>query len=134
MQKSLNLSTFVFITLLIASFESFFNSLYFSSESINLEIPVINPLVYISSILDTGIENMLGIFSSSLSVISSDYYRINQSDFYNSDDSLIIKIIVELDVDSIPTLNICNAFISSTNFIIMLLLTFFNYVNFFIWK
>ncbi len=54
---------------------------------------------------NSGKTNLLDGIKLAFSVISSDYYRINQSDFYNSDDSLIIKIIVELDVDSIPTLN-----------------------------
>lgn len=54
---------------------------------------------------NTGKTNLLDGIRLAFSAITQDYFKINKSDFKDSDDSKIIEIKVELDKDSIPSLN-----------------------------
>lgn len=54
---------------------------------------------------NSGKTNLLDAIKLSFSTITNDYYKINKSDFKNSDDTNPILLKVELDYDSIPSLN-----------------------------
>lgn len=54
---------------------------------------------------NSGKTNLLDGIRFAFSVITNDYFKINQSDFYNSDDSSNITIKVELVGESIPSLD-----------------------------
>ena len=54
---------------------------------------------------NSGKTNLLDGIRFAFSTITNDYFKINQSDFYNSDDSLNIQIKVELRGESIPSLD-----------------------------
>ena len=54
---------------------------------------------------NSGKTNVLDGIKLAFSTISNDYFRINKSDFKDSDDSNVIMIKIELEVNSIPTLN-----------------------------
>lgn len=58
---------------------------------------------------NTGKTNVLEGIKLAFSSITNDYFKINKSDFKNSDDSNIIEIKVELDDNSIPSLNFIDA-------------------------
>lgn len=57
---------------------------------------------------NSGKTNVLDGIKLAFSCITNDYFKITVSDFYDSDDSKIIEIKVELEVDSIPSLNFAN--------------------------
>lgn len=52
-----------------------------------------------------GKTNLLDGIRLAFSTITNDYYKISKSDFKDSDDTVPINIKVELEVDSIPSLN-----------------------------
>ena len=54
---------------------------------------------------NSGKTNLLDGIRFAFSVITNDYFRINKSDFFSSDDSQNIIIKVELSGDSIPSLD-----------------------------
>lgn len=54
---------------------------------------------------NSGKTNLLDGIKMTFSAISSDYFKISKSDFYNSDDTKPIKITVELEPGSIPSLD-----------------------------
>lgn len=57
---------------------------------------------------NSGKTNVLDGIKLAFSCITNDYFKISLSDFCDSDDSKIIEIKVELEVDSIPSLNFVN--------------------------
>lgn len=57
---------------------------------------------------NSGKTNVLEGIKLAFSCITNDYYKISVSDFFNSDDSKSIEISVELEEDSIPSLNFVN--------------------------
>lgn len=52
-----------------------------------------------------GKTNLLDGTRLAFSTITNDYYKLSKSDFKDSDDTVPITIKVELEVDSIPSLN-----------------------------
>lgn len=54
---------------------------------------------------NAGKTNILEGIRLAFSCITNDYFKISVSDFFESDDSKIIEISVELEIDSIPSLN-----------------------------
>ena len=57
---------------------------------------------------NSGKTNLLEGIKLAFSCITNDYFRISGSDFINSDDSKTIEISVELEENSIPSLNFTN--------------------------
>ena len=57
---------------------------------------------------NSGKTNLLDGIRLAFSTITNDYYKINKSDFNNSDDSIPINIKVALVANSIPSLNYLN--------------------------
>lgn len=57
---------------------------------------------------NSGKTNILEGIRLAFSCINNDYFKISISDFYNSDDNNTIEIKVELEEDSIPSLNYIN--------------------------
>lgn len=57
---------------------------------------------------NSGKSNILDGIKLAFSTINGDYFKISKSDFYDSDDSKVITIDVELEKDSIPSLNYGN--------------------------
>lgn len=53
---------------------------------------------------NSGKSNILDGIKLAFSTLTNDYFRVNQSDFKNSDDNLTIMIKVELEKNSIPSL------------------------------
>ena len=54
---------------------------------------------------NSGKTNLLDGIKIAFSTITSEYYRISKSDFKDSNDNLPIIIKIELEPDSIPSLN-----------------------------
>ena len=54
---------------------------------------------------NSGKTNLLDGIKLAFSTITNDYYKISKSDFKDSDDNSPIKIKIELEPDSIPSLN-----------------------------
>lgn len=75
------------------------NKKYFFNQNLNVIVGKNN----------SGKTNILEGIKLAFSCITNDYFKINASDFANSDDSKIIEISVELDKDSIPSLTFANA-------------------------
>ena len=59
----------------------------------------------ITGLNNGGKTNLLEGVSLAFSTIDGSYFRIRKSDFYDSDDSKPIEILVELEYNSIPSLN-----------------------------
>ncbi len=57
---------------------------------------------------NSGKTNLLEGIRLAFSCVTNDYFKISVSDFRDSDDSNTIEIKVELEVDSIPSLNYAN--------------------------
>lgn len=57
---------------------------------------------------NSGKTNLLDGIKLAFSCVTNDYFKISISDFRDSDDSNTIEIKVELEVDSIPSLNYAN--------------------------
>lgn len=64
-----------------------------------------NTLTVIMGKNNSGKTNLLDGIKLAFSTITNDYFRINKSDFKDSDDSIPIIINLELEPDSIPSLN-----------------------------
>ena len=64
--------------------------------------------VQLIELYNSGKTNVLEGIKLAFSCITNDYYKISVSDFFNSDDSKSIEISVELEEDSIPSLNFVN--------------------------
>lgn len=67
----------------------------------------------------SGKSNLLDGIRSVFSAINDDYFRVEKSDFVKCNDRVLIVISVELELDSIPTLNYYDAYGSlKTGFIV----------------
>ena len=64
-----------------------------------------NTLTVIMGKNNSGKTNLLDGIKLAFSTITNDYFKINKSDFKDSDDSIPIIINLELEPDSIPSLN-----------------------------
>lgn len=64
-----------------------------------------NTLTVIMGKNNSGKTNLLDGIKLAFSIITNDYFKINKSDFKDSDDSIPICINLELEKDSIPSLN-----------------------------
>lgn len=78
---------------------------FFNFRNLNRKFDFTQNLNVIIGKNNSGKSNLLDGIRLALSSINDDYFKVDKSDFYNSDDSTPIIIKVELEVDSIPSLN-----------------------------
>lgn len=78
---------------------------FFNFRNLNRKFDFTQNLNVIIGKNNSGKSNLLDGIRLAFSSINDDYFKVDKSDFYNSDDSTPIIIKVELEVDSIPSLN-----------------------------
>lgn len=78
---------------------------FINYRNLNQKFEFNNTLNIIFGNNNFGKTNLLDGIRLAFSTITNDYFKISKSDFKNSDDTVPINIKVELEVDSIPSLN-----------------------------